>query len=213
MIKAIIFDMDGLLIDSEPVAKKTTLILMKEYGINFSGDTSKFLGLRNIDILKMIKDQYGIKDSVQTMFSRQLKIYFSLAKNIKAMPGLSSILKLVERQGWKKGLATSGTKIHVRHYLKMHKLTGYFDTIVTADMVKKGKPNPETYLNAAKKFKVKPKDCLVLEDSPNGLLSAKRAGMKCIVVRGRGGRGLKFPRADAIVNNLGNINLRLINSL
>ncbi|MFH1598582.1 MAG: HAD family phosphatase [Patescibacteria group bacterium] len=213
MIKAIIFDMDGLLIDSEPVAKRTTLALMKEYGVTFKGDTGIFLGLRNVDILKIIKKRYKIQDPLPTMLRKMTRQFLDRAHSIKLMPGFAKLKKVILKQDWKRGLATSANRANVRFLLKKHKLLTFFHGKVTAEMVKKGKPHPEVYKIIARKLGVRPADCLVLEDSVNGMLAAKRAGMKCIVVRSAQNRKMKFDRADAIVNSLADIKLDLIQKI
>ena len=147
------------------------------------------------------------------MVKKRYGIYYRLDHNIKLMPGFSRIWNLVKKQDWKKGLATSATQEHVNRLFKMHKMNLDFDAVVTAENVKKGKPDPETYFKAASQLRVEPKDCLVLEDSPKGLLSAKRAGMKCIAVPDKKAKRKQFKRADAIVKSLADINLKLINSL
>lgn len=213
MIKAIIFDMDGVIIDSESIAKKATLQMLRECGVIYKGNTKMFLGKRTIDIMKDLKKRFRLKMSVDQMWQRQLELCLARQKEVKMMPHFADIKKLIKKKKYKKALATSADRRQFSGILKRFKLLKYFDYIVSADRVKMGKPHPEPYLKAAKGLKIQPKDCLVIEDSLNGLKSAKAAGIKCIIVRNRQNRGIKFPQADAIVSSLAKINITLINKL
>jgi len=213
MIKAIIFDMDGVIIDSEPIAKKATLQMLRECGVVYQGSTKKFLGKRTIDIMKDLKKQYKLKMSVNQMWQRQLELCLAKDKQVKMMPHFAKIQKFIKQQKYKKALVTSADRRQFTNILKRYKILNYFDYLVSGDLVTKGKPHPEPYLKAAKELKVKPQDCLVIEDSFNGLKSAKAAGMKCVIVRNRQNRGVKFPQANAIVSSLVKINISFINKL
>lgn len=180
--KAIIFDLDGLVIDSEPLwAIADTRLLgkrgftpTKELFIKRMGTSFK----RSMDVYK---EEFGIKESTESLVKERLKIFLGLLeKKIKPMEGLYQLLEQLSYSKIKLAIATSGhfKKIIKDKILKRLKIEKYFKVVITGESVKNLKPAPDIFLFAAKKLKIDPADCLVLEDAPNGIEAARRAGMK-----------------------------------
>lgn len=215
--KAIIFDMDGLMVDSEPLHFRASDILLKEYGFGFdnlpASLKSGFMGKRVIDFIKAVIEYLNLDVELDKFYQKRMEIFLNLVKEkLQPTSGLFKSLNLLKKNNFKIGLATSGTKQYIEIVLKKFKIRNYFDAIVAGDDVKIGKPNPETYLVASKKLDFAPEECIVLEDTTNGIESAKKAGCECIAVK-----NLYVPqdcsRADLRLNSLKELTLDIIFSL
>jgi HAD superfamily hydrolase (TIGR01509 family) len=134
-------------------------------------------------------------------------------KELGLMPGLLETLKLLKEENYKLAIASSGVKKYIALVLNKFHIKEYFDVVITGDDVKVGKPNPETYLVAARKLGVLPAECLVLEDATKGIQSAKAAGCFCIAVKNPNVPSQTYPDADLVVNSLHDVNLDLMKRL
>lgn len=184
MIKAAIFDVDGLLIDTEPLWEKTDRLLLKSYGVLFSHKLSQNLLIERLGTghkitMEIYKKRFGITDATSKMIKERIKIINALLnKHLNLMKGARNLLKIFRKNKITMAVATSGhTTASLKKLLQHLNILEYFSVFVTTDNVKIGKPNPAIFLYAAKKLKVKPSDCLVLEDAPSGIEAGKRAGM------------------------------------
>lgn len=177
--KAIIFDMDGVIVDSEPIHIKAERLICKKYGIKapFS-DWDKFRGWTSIDIFTYLAKNYGAPAlDPGRLSAEKTEAYLGLVrKGLKLIPGFLRFLKIARKIYPIVGLATSSKKIIQEYVFQRFDLAGYFDIIITAEDIKKGKPDPEVFRKAVKKAKCKPAECLVVEDAGNGIIAAKKAG-------------------------------------
>lgn len=185
MIKAIIFDMDGLMLDSERVKLKYRNMVKKELGLNYENDTifetfGKTLAeIRQININKYGKDYPHEKISKR---SRALWNEHIIKYGVPIKEGLLDLLKFLKDNEYKIAVATSTYEEETKYLLKLADIIHYFDIIVTGDQIINSKPNPDIYIEAANRLSIDPKYCLALEDSPNGVISAVKADMKVIMV-------------------------------
>lgn len=185
MIKAVIFDMDGLMIDSERIGDIYSKKACKLLGYEYTSELlKKEIGMTSTNIKKLFSDYFG-KDFNYDKFIKIRDKYMDkyLKENgIPVKPGLYELLNFLKNKGYKTAVATSTQRERAESYLKSIKVTEYFDKIICGDMIEKSKPDPEIYLKAVSELNVKPEECFVLEDSPNGITSAFRAGIKTIMV-------------------------------
>ena len=184
MIRAVIFDMDGVLLDNMPLHVKAWIDYCEDQGLNLPEEDilHNCIGRKTEDF---IEDVLGITDPNEQdrLKSEKNRIYFSLAKGtIKPLPGLVPFLALLKEQGIKIVLGSAGAKEIVDFNLKELGIAGYFDHLVWSEMVSKGKPDPEVYLLAADLAGADPEDCVVFEDAKAGVEAATAAGMRCIGV-------------------------------
>ena len=218
MIKAVIYDLDDLMVDSNALHKKAHRQVFEQYDINPDNISdelkSKFIGMRIIDILKIIVEEFDLTVDPDEIRHQREKIFLKLVQNeLAMMPGLIESLIFFKNHDFKIALASSGTKVYIEIVLAKFNLNHFFDVIVSGDDVIKGKPDPETFLIAAKKLQLPAAECLVLEDATNGILAAKVAGCQCFAIRNNKTAKQNLTKADRILNSLLEINSQIIDSL
>lgn len=182
--KAIIFDMDGLLVDSEPLWTKVDEKIISQFGRKF--DTKHkhtYMGMAFIKTSRLLVEKYNLPLAPEKLALMRIeKLCEEFQATGKPMPGAQDALEYFSQKNKKLALATSSRKNVVEVVLKKFGWRKYFSAIVTGPEVKAGKPAPDIYLEAAERMKIEPDECLVLEDSLAGAQSAKAAGMTVIAV-------------------------------
>ncbi len=184
-IKAVIFDMDGVLIDSEPFWQKAQIDTMKSLGVEISvQECEETMGLRIDALVQHWFDNYQWQGPDERTVAQQITA--AVAANVldegQAKAGVYQALDLIQAQQLKIGLATSSPPILLNAVLKKLEIGHYFHVTHSAEHEAYGKPHPAVYLSTAKQLQVEPNECLAIEDSFNGLLSAKSACMKTVVI-------------------------------
>ncbi len=182
--EAVIFDMDGIIIDSEPLWEQTEKILLRSKGKNYIDSyRGKILGLNQRDSARVLKDFFKLDDSVEDIINQRLEILLDLFNShLNLKEGISPLLSILKEKEIPTALASSSPLKIIDYVLKRFDLSKYFDTVISGECVKKGKPHPEIYTQASKLLKKEPNKCIAIEDSINGVKSAKRAGMYCIAI-------------------------------
>lgn len=200
MIKAIIFDRDGVIIDSEPINTSSVIKTLKELGKTLSQkDREVIIGKHPIDYIKSFEKTYSLCGN--DFIDKLDKHYKKLILSAKFFDSTIDLIKQLKNTKYLLGLTTSSGVECTKTILGRAKLDNHFDTIVTLEECKKRKPDPEPYLITAKKLGVKSKECIVIEDSFIGLEAAKSAGMKCIVIPNNSTKHQNFSKADHIASN------------
>lgn len=204
MIEGIIFDLDGVLIESEPLYKIIENEVLKPYGIRISDDTSaKYMGLKLNHYLEVISKEYKKPIDVQkandAILSKIEALY--LAGTIPLVANAKQILEDLAGS-YKLALATSREKRLAKIIMEKHKIYKYFSQGVYREDVKNGKPDPEVFIKAAEKINVQPKDCLVVEDSINGMKAGKAAGMYVVARETSYNQSQDLSIADSIITDL-----------
>jgi HAD superfamily hydrolase (TIGR01509 family) len=204
-VRALIFDMDGLLVDSEGLAAEAMDRLLTEYRLERNPEVhGKLLGRRLVEALAIVREGYGMDVEVEILIARYSDLRTeALRGSVKAMPGAAEIIARARLAGLPVALATSGMRIHADISLEETGLAGSFDSETTGDEVTRGKPAPDLFLMSAERLGIEPADAVVLEDSPLGVEAAKAAGMRVIAVLGHPGREVVFPvPPDVVVESL-----------
>lgn len=185
MIKGVLFDMDGVLVDSEAFICKAAIMMFEEIGIKATPeDFHPFLGMGENKYLGGVAQKYGKRVDIEKVKSRTYEIYGSIVKgNLNPLPGAHEFLSLCRKKGFMLALATSADKIKMEASLKEIGLgEDTFHSIVTGLDVENKKPFPDIYLKASENLGLKPDECLVVEDAVSGIRAAKTAGCRCLAV-------------------------------
>ena len=184
MTKAIIFDMDGVMIDSEPLWKLAIIKVMKSYGYDFTiQKCNETKGMRVDEVTAYWKNKLTANFDSKLIAKEIVDEVISLIyEEGKPMVGLNSVLEKAKEKKIKIGLATSSSHQIIDAVLKKLDVKEYFDAIQSAETEKYGKPHPQVFITTANKLGIEPINCLVIEDSLNGVIAAKAAKMKVIAI-------------------------------
>lgn len=184
--KAAFFDMDGILIDSELYWTKIEKKFAEKYGLTYNQNYRReIMGLSEIELAQIVRQKFKVKKSIKQILAERNKTALIIyQKWAQPLPGALSLIKKIKQRGLKTALVSSSPWNWINPILRRFKLRKQLDAIISAeDMLDNhGKPHPAIYLFAAQRLKVEPKDCLVFEDSVNGIKAAKAAGMFCVAV-------------------------------
>ncbi len=183
-IKAIIFDKDGTLHDTEKVYLRAWKAAAEEFGgISDIEDTVRDCTGTTIPwIAEYWKKKYPDIPFEDYLPRRQFHYFGILEKGVPVKEGAHEVLSYLKVHGYRIGMATSTPYATVKEHLERTGMTDYFDAIVTGDMIENGKPAPDIYLLAARRLGVEPADCIGVEDSTNGILSIHAAGMRPVMI-------------------------------
>lgn len=184
MIKAVIFDMDGVIIDSESDYKRIEWEMYQEMGLPVTKEEAlSNMGTTCKDWWAELKRRYQFEESAEELAEREDERYVAylfddhIEKTM--MKGADEFLKALKEKGYKTAIASSSVKRGINRVLEIFHLEEYFDVVVSGHEVQKGKPAPDVFLKAAERLAVSPEECMVIEDSYNGIVAAKTAGMQC----------------------------------
>lgn len=182
-VKAVIFDMDGLMIDTERLYFEVERIMARKFGKEVKDETLwKMMGRKPLEAITVFAEDLELDISPKKLLETRDELFVKkLVNEVEPMPGLFDILNILKGKV-KMAIATGSPQKFLKIVLDKLKIESYFDVFVTSDEVEKGKPDPEVYNTAVKRLKVAPFECVVLEDSSNGALAAVRAGCYTIAV-------------------------------
>jgi sugar-phosphatase len=184
-INTVIFDMDGLLIDSEPLWNDAADEVFSCYGTKLSPeDHASSTGLRTSEFVSWWLKEYNLDHAeLEKAGNRIIELVNERIKsNGKALPGVHYIIDFFHERGFKIGLATSSPILIVNTVAELLSIKPYLKATTSAEHLQYGKPHPQVYLNCADELGSAPMECLCFEDSVNGMIAAKAARMKCVVV-------------------------------
>src|SRR5690554_3719398 len=209
MIKAFIFDMDGVIVDSEPLHFEVNRRIMRDFGLEFSDEFfHAYVGITNEQMWADLIERYSLNTTIEELQKKDFLLKKEVFRDLQPIKGIPELLTNLKKDGIATGLASSSEREFIEMVLEKLQIRGYFQAIVSGEEVERSKPEPEIFLRAAKLLNVEPADCLVLEDSKHGVEAAKRAGMKCIGYQNPNSGPQDLSRADKIVYTLENLDYR-----
>jgi 16S rRNA pseudouridine516 synthase len=182
--QAAIFDLDGVLADSEPWWNKIDAKLLAEYGVTYGGEYHRnVLGVSYRLAVEFYKKTFGLSAPVEELMRRRGEIAAEFfAKRVGLFPSTRAVLTELLQMNLRLAVATSSVSASARPFLDRHRLTPLFDVIVTGEEIERGKPAPDIYLSAATKLGIPPDACFVIEDALSGIAAAKAAGMRVAAI-------------------------------
>ncbi|MCL2378703.1 MAG: HAD family hydrolase [Defluviitaleaceae bacterium] len=204
MTLAIAFDMDGVLIDSQPLHYEIDIAVLKACGYPANLETvTPYTGVSNPDRWPKYKQTLSLSQSVERLISLQNQFQTNIFTTASLSPidGIPELLKYLNSLNIPCAVASSSSQELISLVLSRCELGQYFTHIVSGEDVQAGKPAPDIYLKAAKVLGRPPENCIAIEDSPIGILSAKNAGFTCIGYKNPTTHGQDFTHADHVVSH------------
>lgn len=210
MIQAIVFDFDGTILDTELADYQAWSETFQEHGASLALSIwQEQIGTVSADFdpHRILEEQIGKMLDRQLLREKRRKRLLELVALEGMKPGVLSLIEEAQQAGIRLGVASSGTRDWVEGHLTALGLRPHFGVVRTSADVQRVKPDPELYLSALSALGVEPNHALAIEDSRNGMLAAKRAGMHCLVVPNSMTRALDFSEADLVLESLADLQI------
>jgi len=209
-LRAVVFDLDGLLINSEDLYEQAGELLLQRRGKDYDAKLrEKMMGRPAVDAIRLMIDYHSLPDRLEDLLCECNEILESLmANSLAPMPGVEELLADLQRTRLPIAIATSGMREYADRALTRLDLKGYFRFVLTAEDIRRGKPDPEVYLLAAERLGLTPREMMVLEDSANGCRAAVAAGAYTVAVPNRHTRDHEFMGVQLIADTLADPRIR-----
>lgn len=217
MLKGLLFDMDGVLVNNLEIHRQAFAEFFRRYGVEREFENlNRLFGKGNDDIMgELMPADVVARVGIRELGNEKEAIYREIyAPIITPQPGLVDFLSAAEREGLRCAVGSSGYRANVDFVLEKCDIERYFSAAVAGDEVTHCKPDPEIYLTAAAKLGLQPEECVVFEDAEAGIEAAKRAGIKVVALATTFTRDyLESTDADAIVDDFRDVSIDMLRSL
>ena len=214
MAEAVIFDMDGVLVNTEPYHFEVEKLILREMGIEITdNELYSFVGLAADKMWERIKKAYSLRESVSSLVSADIPFrvkYFRSHGKIQPLEGVGKLIEGIIGYGLKTAVASSSHPDLIKVVLEASELIRFFPLCLSGFQVKKGKPEPDIFIETARQLGVECSKCVVIEDSYNGVTAAKKAGMKCVGYVNPFSGNQDFSAADMVIDDFSDLNPALL---
>ncbi|MCP4120685.1 MAG: HAD family phosphatase [Bacteroidetes bacterium] len=208
MKRLIIFDMDGVLVDSEPLYRSMNKAFLKDRGYNIiDSEYDRYIGIHAGAMWKDLKEKAGLEETVEALIATEKEAKATLLRTIDLKPvnGMNTLLTNVRSAGFLMAVASSSLRSNVDLVLEKLAIRHFFDHTIAGNEVVHGKPDPEIFVKAASHLDVAPQQCVVIEDSSNGILAARHAGMFAVGYQSPASGNQDLSSAHLIIEDLGDL--------
>ena len=217
MIRTVIFDMDGVIIDTEPIHHQAFFTQFAELGITVSDALyASFLGSSTRNVFQQLKQQFGLPQEVEALLRRKRELFnqaFDTDANLDLLPGVRALIEDIQQHGLQMVLASSASKATIARVFDRFGLGPYFTHRVSGEDFAQSKPNPAIFLHAAALAETPVTECIVIEDSANGVAAAKAAGIYCIGYASPHSAGQDLRLADRVIQDFSELSATEIQQL
>jgi HAD superfamily hydrolase (TIGR01509 family) len=216
MIQTVIFDMDGVIVDTELVHRYAYFKQFGELNIEVPEDMyTSFTGLSTRNTFQILKDYFKLENEVEDMILRKRSIFndaFDSKEDLALLDGVENLIKDFHRNGMQLIVASSASKETINRVFTRFDLHQYFSHIVSGEDFPKSKPDPAIFLYAASLSTVPKENCIVIEDSTNGVKAAKDAGILCVGYNSFHSKNQDLKLADLVVNHFDELNFEKVSN-
>ncbi|MFY0714027.1 HAD family phosphatase [Seonamhaeicola sp. NFXS20] len=217
MLKAVIFDMDGVIIDSEPLHNKAYNDMFNHVGIEVSTELyESFTGQSTINICKRLCSHFNLKQSPETLVALKRKYYkhfFETNSNLTLIDGVLDLIKDYHSNGLTLVLGSSAAMTSINQIFERFDLDKYFKAKLSGADLKQSKPHPEIFIKAAEASGFKREECMVIEDSTNGILAAHSAGIYCVGYDSFHSKNQDYSKANMVIKDFKEITFDKLNEV
>lgn len=217
MLKAVIFDMDGVIVDSEPLHHRAYQNLFNEVGIEVSdGLYESFTGKATLPICQTLKQVFNLNESAEALVAikrKHFKYLFDNDNSFKLIDGVLELIQDYHENGLKLVLASSASMPNINRIFERFGLDPYFVKKLSGADLKASKPHPEIFINAAKASGFKSEECMVIEDSTNGIKAANAAHIFCVGFDSKHSKNQDYSTADKVITDFKEIRFNRIKNL
>lgn len=216
MLKAVLFDMDGVIVDTEPLHHKAYQQMFSKVGIEVSSSMYEgFTGQSTYDICKQLCSHFELKQNPQELVQLKRDFFTKLFfedDDLQLINGVEQLIKNYFDNGLTLILASSASMFTINNVMKRFNLDPYFSEKLSGADLKASKPHPEIFINAAKAARVLQNDCFVIEDSTNGIKAAKGAGIFCVAYKNEHSKNQDYTLADMVISDYNEISFDRVKS-